>query len=103
MKEFFEALAKLKKPEPKKHFVTVEGKQFQVSLSKKLEMLRVGEANYLIKPSKFGPQFVLKPKINKRDYKILKKADAGYDFYDHDPYYPMDHVRGGWQWQHEQE
>lgn len=101
MKEFFDALAKLPQKEPKKHFVTVEGKQFEVSLSKKLEMQRVGEQNYLVKTNKFGNEFVLKPKTNKRGYKILKKADSGYNFYDHDLYYPKDQVRGGWQWQHE--
>ena len=103
MKELFEALKQLKPQETKKHFVTIEGKQFQVDLLKKIEMQRVGEQNYLVKNSKFGPKFVLKPKLNKRGYKMLRKAEAGYNFYDHDPYYPMDYVTGGWQWQTESE
>ena len=103
MNELFKALNQWKPQDPKKHFVTVEGKQYQVGLEKKLEMQRVGEQNYLVKHSKFRPEFVLKPRPNKRGYKMLRKSEAGYNFYDHDPYYPKDHVRGGWQWQTESE
>ena len=103
MKEFFEALKQLPERKPKKHFVTVEGKQFQVSLEKKLEMMKHGENNYIIKPCKFGPEFVLKPKITKRGYTMLKKSQQGYVFYNNDPYYPKEIVKGGWQWQIEAE
>jgi hypothetical protein len=103
MQELFKALSGIPKPREKKHFVNVEGKQFEVSLKRKLEMQRVGEQNYLAKTTKFGTEFILKPKLSQRGYKVLTRASVGYDFYHNDPYYPKDHVSGGWQWLHEQE
>ena len=65
---------------PKKHFVTIQGKQYQVSLKKKLEILQHGEENYMIKPAKFGPEILLKPKPKpKTRYSVLKNATKGYD------------------------
>ena len=103
MKEFFEALNNVPIAKPKKHFVTVEGKKLEVDLVKKLEIIRNGEQNYMVKPKGNDFELILKPKINKRGYKLLKKTDQGYVFHDHDPYFPIDYATGGWQWLAEQE
>jgi|TARA_B100000029_G_scaffold298799_1_gene291841 hypothetical protein len=102
MKEFFESLNQLPKIEPKKHFATVEGKQYEVSLEIKLKMIQHGEENFIVKQTEKGPEFVLKqiakPKIG---YRMLQKAETGYDFYDNNPYYPRNQVKGGWWWEYE--
>lgn len=51
MSELFDALKNFK-PAPKKHFVTVEGKQVEVSLKHKLEIIQHGEENYILKDGK---------------------------------------------------
>jgi len=84
---------------PKKHFVTIQGKQYQVSLQKKLEIQRHGEENYMVKPAKFGPEILLKPVPKpKTRYSVLKKADKGYTFEQGDIHWPNDVVEGGETW-----
>ena len=50
MSAIFKALANLPKREPKKHFVTVDGKEIEVALEKKLEMILISlkEKNILL-------------------------------------------------------
>ena len=57
MSAIFKALANLPKREPKKHFVTVDGKEIEVALEKKLEMIRHGFDQYMMEDGKI----VLKP------------------------------------------
>ena len=89
-----------RKPRPvKKHFVTIQGKQYQVGLEKKLEILRHGEENYMIKPAKFGPEILLKPKPKPRTrYPILKRAEKGYSFQQGDIHWPNAIIENGETW-----
>ena len=49
MPGLFEALANMPKKEPKKFFITVQGKEYEVSLEKKLWSQQHGEENLVIK------------------------------------------------------
>lgn len=40
------------KSQPKKHFVTIQDTQIEVTLQQKLEIIRVGESNYVLKDNK---------------------------------------------------
>jgi hypothetical protein len=57
MPGFFEAMKNIK-PVAKKHTVTVQGKEIEVSLEKKLEIQRAGEDKYMLE----GKDIVLIPK-----------------------------------------
>lgn len=104
MSELLKALQGLPQVNVKKHYVTIQGKQYQVGLEKKLEIMRNGEENYMIKPAKFGPEILLKPKPkSKNRYPILKKATKGYVFQEGDIHWPNAVVEGGESWQIEQE
>ncbi len=104
MPGLFEALSKIPKREPKKFFVTIQGKQYQVSHKKKLEIMQHGEENYMIKPAKFGPEILLKPKEKiKTRYSVLKKAERGYVFEEGDIHWPNGVQEGGVLWQIESE
>ena len=50
MKELFKALEiQRKKPNNvKKHFVKIQGKEVEVSMEKKIEIIRNGESNYIL-------------------------------------------------------
>ena len=88
------------KPPIKKHFVTIDGKRIQVGLHKKLEIMRNGEENYMLKPAKFGPEILLRPPKKKTSrYSVLKKADKGYSFEQGDIHWPNAVVKGGDTWQ----
>lgn len=104
MSELLKALRNLPPKKENKHFVTIEGKRYQVNLQKKLEIMRNGEQNYMIKPAKFGPEILLKP-IPKAttEYSVLKKADKGYSFLDGDIHWPNAVVENGDAWLIEQE
>ena len=74
------------KPQVKKHFVTIDGKEIQVNLQKKLEIMRHGEENYMIKPAKFGPEIKLRPRQKtKRVFTTLVHKKNGMKFLDNDP------------------
>jgi len=104
MSELLKALQNLPPQKVKKHYVTIQGKKYQVGLQKKLEIMRNGEENYMIKPAKFGPEILLKPKPKpKTQYPILKKATKGYVFQDGDIHWPNAVVEGGEAWLIEQE
>ncbi len=79
---------------PKKHFVTIEGKKIEVSLQKKLEIMKHGEDEYML-----NPDIVLRPKPKaKTRYSVLKKAEKGYAFQDGDIHWPNAVVEGGETW-----
>ena len=99
MSEIFKALEGFRPRPPKKFFVTIQGKQYQVSHKKKLEIMQHGEENYMIKPAKFGPEILLKPKPKaKTRYPILQKSTKGYVFEDGDIHWPNGIVEGGEAW-----
>jgi len=90
MPGFFEAIRKLK-PAIKKHSVTIQGKTIEVSLEKKLEILKKGEDRFMLD----GTTIKLKPLTKtKRRFAVLK------DF-DRDPYW-VD-TKEGFSWQTESE
>lgn len=100
MPGFFEALSNLPKPVPKKHVVTIQGKEIQVSLQKKLEIQRAGEDNYMLVDNKI----VLKPKPKAhRKFPVLCQTEHGYSFYDKDPHWVQGIVEKGHTWQIESE
>ena len=79
MSAIFDALDNLPKRQPKKHFVMIDGNKIEVTLEKKLEIMRHGEDKYMIEDSKV----VLKPipKI-KSKFKKLIVSEKGYHFVD---------------------
>ena len=84
----------VKVPQPKKHFVTIDGKEIEVTLQKKLEIMKHGEDAYML-----NPDIVLRPKPKaKTRYSVLKKAEKGYAFQDGDIHWPTDVVEGGETW-----
>jgi len=84
----------------KKHFVNVDGKQHEVSLEKKVEMLKHGEENYMFKDNRI----VLRPPLKRKTvYPVLKQADRGYVFEQHDIHWPCGTEEGGMIWLIEQE
>ena len=100
MSAIFKAMANLPKREPKKHFVTEDGKEIEVALEKKLEMMRHGFDQYMMEDGKI----VLKPvpKI-KSKFKKLVDVDKGYHFIDDDIHWPEKIDRGGKAWRIEYE
>lgn len=79
----------------KKHFATIQGVEKEVSLQKKLEILKHGEENYMLK----GNDIVLKPKPKlKTQYPILKDVEKGYHFFDNDIHWPNKVSEGGKSW-----
>jgi len=99
MSEFLEALQGLPQPPEKKHFVIIQGKQYDVPLKKKLEIMQHGEENYTIKTGELGTEFVLKPKPKpKTRYSVLQKARKGYSFEQGDIHWPNGIVNGGETW-----
>ncbi len=99
MSELFKALQQFK-PRPEKiHYVNIEGKQYQVSLKKKLEIMNNGEENYMIKPAKFGPEILLRPTPKRKHlYSVLKPATKGFVFEDSDIHWPNDIKDNGEAW-----
>jgi len=100
MSEFLKAFQDLQQPREKKHFVTIEGIQFEVSLEKKLEVLKNGEQNYIL--SKSGIT-LRKPAVRKVRYSVLKTADKGYSFERGDIHWPNAVKENGETWQIEYE
>jgi hypothetical protein len=99
MSELLKALQGLPERTEKKHFVTIDGKKLQVPLKKKLEIQQHGEENYMLKPAKFGPEIVLRPKPKKKTrFPVLQKAEKGYTFEDNDIHWPNGVVEGGETW-----
>ena len=99
MSELRKALQGLPQVKMKKHYVTIQGKRYQVDLEKKLEIMRNGEENYMIKPAKFGPEILLKPTPKaKTRYPTLQRSTKGYVFQDGDIHWPNAIVEGGEAW-----
>ena len=52
MQELFKAFANLPPVVKKRHFVKIQGKQIEVSLKEKIEIIRNGENNYILQGDK---------------------------------------------------
>ena len=100
MSNIFDALKQMPKREPKKFFVTVEGKEYEVSLEKKKWAMKQGEENLMIKD---GEITVRPPPTPKTQYTTLIKADKGYVFHNNDIHWPKEIAEGGVTWQIEHE
>ena len=100
MPGFFEAMAGLPGPVVKKHVVTIQGKEIEVDLAKKLQIQRAGEDKYMLENN----AVVLKPipKTN-RTFSVLTKNHRGYSFYKGDPYWVQGTIEEGHTWQIESE
>ena len=100
MPGLFEALGNMSKREPKKFFITVEGKDYEVTLEKKQWALQKGEENLMVKDG----EIVLRPTpIAKTQYSTLKIAEKGYVFQDDDIHWPTAIADGGKTWLIERE
>ncbi len=96
MDPLLKALADMPPPKKKRHMVTVDGQSIEVSLQKKLEIMRSGESAFMIKDG----NIVLKPrKRTKVKCKVLVKADVGAHFLEDNPYWIEDIAEKGYQWQ----
>jgi hypothetical protein len=95
MPGFFEALENLQKRK-KSHFVEIGGRQVEVSLDKKLEIIRKGVENFILKDGKIPP----KPRrLGTRRFPVLENKEKGYVFYDNDPYWVKEITEEGYTWQ----
>mgnify|MGYP004205290359 CR=1 FL=1 len=99
MPGFFEALQKLPEPRIKKHFITVQGKEHEVSLKKKVWAIEQGEENLIIQDG----EIVRKPTEAFARYPILQKAETGYFFEADDIHWPKNIGKGGVRWQKKSE
>jgi len=100
MPGLFEALGKMPKRELKNFFITVEGKDYEVTLEKKQWARQHGEENLMIKDG----EIVLRPTpIAKTQYSTLKIAEKGYVFQDDDIHWPTAIADGGKTWLIERE
>ena len=85
----------------KKFYVKIDGKEYEVSLKKKLEVNQHGEENYTIED---GELVKKKPRAIKSKYsKLLKTEGKGYYLYDGDAHWPEKVAEGGLTWQIEYE
>jgi len=100
MPGLFEALGKMPQRQAKKFFNTVAGEKHEVTLQKKKWAQKHGEDNLMIKDG----EIVIKPKPKaKTQYSVLKEAQKGYVFQDHDIHWPTGITEGGKAWLIEQE
>ena len=100
MTGIFEALKQIPEREPKKFFVKVEGKDYEVSLEKKKWAISQGEENLIIKN---GEITLRPPKKLRTQHKTLKKAEKGYVFHGNDIHWPNGIAEGGVTWRIERE
>ena len=80
MQELFKALEIQKTNKIKKHFVKIQGKEVEVSLEEKLEIIRNGESNYILEgmtPVK------VEPKIEMNVFPEIEDLKS-------DPYWPTE-------------
>jgi len=101
MNELLKALKALPEVKPKKHFVTVDGKQVEVSLQEKLHIMQQGENNFVLEEGKLVKK---EPRAIKSRYKkLLASESKGYHFLDNDIHWPEKIDEGGLTWQIEYE
>ena len=96
MPGFFKALENFKPIPLKKHYVTMDGNKIKVSLQQCLEIQKVGVENYEYKNNEIVRKVIV-PK--ERCQVMLKKADIGYRFHDHNPFWVKNIGKEGYVWQ----
>ena len=96
MDELTRALMDMPPPKKKIHTVSIQGQEIEVSLQKKLEILRAGESAYILQDGKILPRPKKKTKV---ECKVLVKADMGGHFCEGDPYWIESVAEEGHQWQ----
>ena len=100
MPGLFEALDNFKNTIEKKHTVTIEGETVEVTLEQKLELLKTGTDVWTIQKNNTGTMLIRKPIVDKEQQQTeLVSADPGIKFYEHNPFWPMEHGIGGYKWQ----
>jgi len=80
MQELFKALEIQKSNEIKKYFVKIQGKEVEVSLEEKLEIIRNGESNYILEGKK---PVKVEPKIDMNVFPEIENFTS-------DPYWPTE-------------
>lgn len=102
MSEIFKALNNLKVKPIKKHFVEVEGKQVEVSLDKKLEIMSRGTQHYTLSYADGKTEVIVKPpkvpKAKTQYSELISSPHKGYVFLDGDIHWPIGIVDGGKAW-----
>ena len=103
MNELLKALANLPPVKKKIHTVTIQGKTIEVSLEKRLEILKAtnGEDGFILDGDKIIPKPV--EKKTKRRLPILKKDKTGGHFHNGDPFWLERIAEEGYTWQTESE
>ena len=96
MDPLIKALANMPPREKKKHIVTIDGQQIEVSLQKKLEIMRSGEYAFTLKNGNIIPKPKKRTKV---ECKVLVKADMGGHFLEGDPFWIESVAEKGYQWQ----
>ncbi len=96
MSKVFEVLKNLPPIPEKKHTVTVQGKIIEVTLDKKLEILKHGEEKYMLKQGELMLKPVVKAKIR---FAKLVKGGRGHNFVDGNPFWIDGESEEGYTWQ----
>lgn len=100
MSELVKALRDLPPVKVTKYFVRIDGKQVEVSMQQKIEIIQHGECNYKLD----GDQVVRRIlPVNKTTHPLLSKAQVGYIFEQGDIHWPIGMADGGETWQIEYE
>lgn len=102
MSEIFKALNNFKARPPKRHFVNIDGRRIEVTLDKKLEIMRHGEQNYTVSNVDGKTNIVeksqIKPKAKTQYSQLIQTPHKGYVFLDGDIHWPTGIVDGGKAW-----
>ena len=95
MSKFWKALKEFKSTPAKKHYLTFDKEEIEVSLQQYLEVTNVGIENFEYKDKKI----VRKKRVPvEQRQPTLHSADVGYHFYNGDPFWVERHNRGGFEW-----
>jgi hypothetical protein len=100
MTGFFDALKAFEPRKIKKPVVVIDGKKVEVDVEMFKQVQQHGAENFKLVD---GVVKRIPPKRYKKTYFILQKADEGYTLHNHDPYWPENYGRGGFEWQTESE
>ena len=96
MSKVFDVLRNLPPIPEKKHTVKVQGKIIEVTLEKKLEVLKHGEEKYMLNKGALALKPVVKAKIR---FAKLVKGGKGHNFVDGNPFWIDGDTEEGYTWQ----
>ena len=95
MSEFWKAQKEFKPTPIKKHYLTFNKEEIEVSLQQYLEVMNAGIENFEYKDKKI----IRKKRIpSEQRQPTLHSAEVGYHFYNGDPFWGEKHNRGGFEW-----